>query len=107
MDLLNKRLEKEITKKEVQRNMVGPHMRQPIYDRILTKESPNITLTEQTTIMGIGATEINGSRPAIVMLAAEADGRNQKLLDALGLSQNSLIPVLRILEGELAQLHMN
>ena len=57
--------------------------------------------------MGIGATEINGSQPTIVMLAAEADGWNQKLLAALGLSQNSLIPVLRILEGELAQLHMN
>jgi hypothetical protein len=67
-------------------------MRQPIYDRILTKESPNITLTEQTTIMGIGNTEINGSRPTIVMLAVEAVGRNQKLLAASGLSRNSLIP---------------
>ena len=45
--------------------------------------------------MRIGATEINGIRPTIVMLAAEADGRNRKLLAALGLSQNSLIPVLR------------
>ena len=34
MDLLNKRIETEIRKKEVQRNMVGPRMRQPILDHI-------------------------------------------------------------------------
>jgi hypothetical protein len=107
MDLMIKRIETEITKKKVQRDMVGPHMRQPIYDRILTKESPNITLTEQTTIMGIGATEINGSRPAIVMLAVEAVGRNQKLLAASGLSRNSLIPGSSILYGELAHPLLN
>jgi hypothetical protein len=107
MDLMIKRMETEITKKKVQRDMVGPHMRQPIYDRILTKESPNITLTEQTTIMGIGATEINGSRPAIVMLAVEAVGRNQKLLAASGLSRNSLIPGSSILYGELAHPLLN
>jgi hypothetical protein len=107
MDLMIKRIETEITKKKVQRDMVGPHMRQPIYDRILTKEFPNITLTEQTTIMGIGNTEINGSRPTIVMLAVEAVGRNQKLLAASGLSQNSLIPGPSILYGELAHPLLN
>jgi hypothetical protein len=34
MDLLNKRIVTEITRKEVQRYMVGPNMRQPILDRI-------------------------------------------------------------------------
>jgi hypothetical protein len=92
-----KRLETEITKKKVQRDMVGPQMRQPIYVRILTNEFPNITLTEQTTIMGIGATELNGSRPTIVMPAVEAVGQNQKLLAASGLSRNSLIPGRSIL----------
>ena len=44
--------------------------------------------TDQTAIREIGATEINGIRPTIVILAAETAGRNQKLLAALGLSQN-------------------
>ena len=35
------------------------------------------------------------TRTTILMLAAEAAGWNKKLLAALGLSQNSLIPVLR------------
>jgi len=97
MDLLNKRIKTEITRKEVKRNMVGPHMRQPIQDRIWSREFPNITLTDQTAITGIGAAETNGGRPTIVMLTAEANGRNRKLLTALGLSQNSLIPARRIL----------
>ena len=107
MDLMIKRIETEITKKKVQRDMVGPHRWQPIYDRILTKEFPNITLTDQTAITGIRATEINGGRPTIVMLAAEADGWNRKLLAALGLSQNSLIPGPSILYGELAHPLLN
>ncbi len=57
--------------------------------------------------MRIGATEINGSRPTIDMLAVEAVGRNQKLLAALGLSRNSLIPGPSILHGELAHLQLN
>ena len=40
---------------------------------------------------------VNGGRPTMVMLAAEADGWNRKLLANLGLSQNSLIPARRIL----------
>ena len=92
----NRNNEKESAKKHGGTAHAATNLRSYLNQRI-----PEHYADRTNKIMGIGNTEINGSRPTIVMLAVEAVGRNQKLLAASGLSRNSLIPGPSILYGEL------